>query len=327
MKRFTAVLSGVALAMGLSSAAWAADVTIKLGHIAEPVHPYGQGADYFAKKVAEKSNGAIEVKVFPSSQLGGQKELIEGLVYGSIDMALVGTAVLGQFQPQISIFDLPFLFEDRTHAYKSLDSVGMDIGKNLEPRGVKLLGYMENGIRHLTNNVHAVKSPADLDGLKIRVMTNKIYIEMMKSLGASPTPMAFGELYTAMQQGVVDGQENPSAHIFTKRFFEVQKYASLTAHAYAPEPVVISMITWNKLNADQQAVVQAAATEAIAWQRDLSTRQDDDYWAKIKATGKMEVLEVDRSKFAAATQPVYAEFASVVGQDNLDKIAALKAGN
>lgn len=133
-------------------------------------------------------------------------------------MALVGTAVLGQFQPQISIFDLPFLFENREHAYKSLDTVGMDIGKALEPKGIKLLGFMENGIRHLTNNVREVKTPADMKGLKIRVMTNQVYISMMKALGASPTPMAFGELYSAMQQGTVDGQENPSAHIWTKDF-------------------------------------------------------------------------------------------------------------
>jgi len=208
-------------------------LVIKLGHIADPSHPYAKGAEHFAQLVAEKSGGSIEVKVFPSSQLGGQKELIEGLVYGTVDMALVGTAVLGQFQPQVSVFDLPFLFKDREYAYKSLDSVGMDIGKELEKNGIKLLGYMENGIRHLTNDIHEVVTPADMKGLKIRVMTNQIYIAMMKSLGASPTPMAFGELYSAMQQGVVDGQENPSAHIWTKRFFEVQKYASLTAHAYA----------------------------------------------------------------------------------------------
>ena len=323
MNRITTILSGAVFAFGVSSAAVAADVVLKLGHIAEPVHPYGQGADYFAKKVAEKSSGAIEVKVFPSSQLGGQKELIEGLVFGTVDMALVGTAVLGQFQPQISIFDLPFLFKDRAHAYRSLDSVGMDLGKALEPRGIKLLGYMENGIRHLTNNVREVKTPADLNGLKIRVMTNKIYIEMMKALGASPTPMAFGELYSAMQQGTVDGQENPSAHIFTKRFFEVQKYASLTAHAYAPEPVLISMMAWKKMNDGQRKIVAEAAKEAVDWQRALSERQDSEYWDKIRATGKMAITEVDRSKFAEATKPVYAKFEKVVGADNLKKIAEL----
>ncbi|MBG0776097.1 MAG: DctP family TRAP transporter solute-binding subunit [Desulfovibrionaceae bacterium] len=323
MKRLTAIVVALLLAVAFVVPAQA-KVVLKLGHIAEPVHPYGKGAEKFAELVAQKSGGEIEVRVFPSSQLGGQKDLVEGLIYGTVDMALVGTAVLGQFQPQISLFDLPFLFKDRAHAFASLDSVGMDLGKPMEAKGIKLLGYMENGIRHMTNNVRPVKTPEDMKGLKIRVMNNKIYVEMMKALGASPTPMAFGELYSAMQQGTVDGQENPSAHIWTKRFFEVQKYASLTAHAYAPEPVLISMMAWGKLNAEQKAIVQQAATEAVAWQRELSAAQDQEYWDKIKATGQIEVIEVDREPFQKATKPVYAMFADVVGQDNIDKVEALK---
>lgn len=324
MKRLVVVISVFMLVVAMSVPAFAGGVVLKLGHIAEPVHPYGQGAEKFAELVKEKSGGEIIVKVFPSSQLGGQKDLIEGLIYGTVDMALVGTAVLGQFQPQISIFDLPFLFQDREHAYKSLDSVGMDLGKALEPKGIKMLGYMENGIRHLTNNVREVKTPADMQGLKIRVMTNKIFIAMMKSLGASPTPMAFGELYSAMQQGTVDGQENPSAHIWTKRFFEVQKYASKTAHAYSPEPLVMSMISWSRLTPKQQNIIMAAAKDAIDWQRELSTKKDQEYWKLIEETGKIKIIEVDRELFKEATKPVYEEFAPVVGQENIDRINALK---
>lgn len=323
MIRFAKLLTVAMLVACLAVPAFAGKVVLKLGHIAEPVHPYGQGAEKFAELVSEKSGGEMEVRVFPSSQLGGQKDLVEGLIYGTVDMALVGTAVLGQFQPQISIFDLPFLFNDRPHAYASLDSVGMDLGKALEPKGIKLLGYMENGIRHLTNNVRPVHTPADMAGLKIRVMNNKVFVEMMKALGASPTPMAFGELYSAMQQGTVDGQENPSAHIWTKRFFEVQKYASLTAHAYSPEPVLISMAAWSRMTPAQQDILKAAAVESIAWQRALSEKQDQEYWDKIKATGQIEVIEVDRSAFKQATLPVYKQFADVVGQDNIDKIAEL----
>ncbi len=326
MKRLTSILGTCLLAAALSGPAFAApSVVIKLGHIAEPEHPYGKGADQFAKLVAEKSGGDIEVKVFPNSQLGGQKDLIEGLVFGSVDMALVGSAALGQFQPKISLFDLPFLFDDRPHAFRSLDTVGMEIGQALEPRGIKLLGYMENGIRHMTNNVRPIKTPEDMKGLKIRVQTNKIHIEMIKALGASPTPMDLSELYSAMQQGTVDGQENPSAHIYTKRFYEVQKYASLTAHAYAPEPMLISMISWKKLTPKQQKIVQDAANESVAWQRKVSEDEDNDYWNKIKATGKMEVIEVDRKAFQEATKPVIAMFAKTVGQDNIDKVDALRA--
>lgn len=320
-RRFKTLLAAIALAV--SGSALSATV-IKLGHIAESTNPYGKGADYFAELVKKKSNGDIEVKVFPSSTLGTQKELIEGLIYGTVDMTLTGTAELGTFQPQMAIFDMPFLFKDRDHAYRALDTVGMELGKPLEGKGIKLLGYMENGIRHMTDNVRPIKTPADMKGLKIRVMNNKVYVEMVKSLGASPTPMALAELYSAMQAGVVDGQENPSAHIYTKRFYEVQKYASLTGHAYAAEPVLISMATWKKLTPAQQAIIQSAATEAIAWQRKLSADEDSEFWDKIRKTGKMEVIEVDRKPFQEATLPVYKQLAKTVGQDNLDKIKALE---
>ena len=239
-------------------------------------------------------------------------------------MTLTSTAELGTFQPQMALFDMPFLFKDRKHAFAALDTVGMDLAKALEPKGLKMLGYMENGIRHMTNNVREVKTPADMKGLKMRVMNNKVYIEMMKSLGASPTPMAFSELYSALQQGTIDGQENPSAHIYTKRFFEVQRYASLTGHAYAPEPMLISMATWKKLTPQQQAVIQQAANEAIAWQRKLAEKEDLEFWNKIKATGKMKVTTVDRRLFIEATKDVYKKLAPTVGQANIDRVRALE---
>ncbi len=298
-------------------------MVLKLGHIGDPGHPYSKGADYFAELISKKSNGKIIIKNYHSSQLGDQKTLIEGLVYGTIDMALVGTAALGQFQPQISLFDLPFLFEDLDHAYKSLDTVGMDLGKPLEAKGIKLLGYMENGVRHMTNNVRPIKSPADVKGLKIRVQTNKIHVAMIKAMGGSPTPMSLGELYTAMQQGAVDGQENPAAHIFTQRYYEVNKYASRTAHCYAPEPVLISMVKWNQFPQNVKDLFVSCANEAIAWQRKLSSDNDENLWNQIKATGKMEVIEVDRKPFMAATASLYEEFADSVGRDNLAKVKAL----
>jgi tripartite ATP-independent transporter DctP family solute receptor len=304
MKKVFGTLGVIALSLVLSGPVAAATV-LKLGHIAEPSNPYGQGADHFAQLVKEKSKGDIEVQVFPSSQLGTHKELIEGLIYGTVDMMLAGTAELGTFQPEVGLFDMPFLFKDRASAYKVLDSVGMELAKPLEAKGVKLLGYMENGIRHMTNNVRPIKTPEDVKGLKIRVQNNKTYIELIKSMGGSPTPMALAELYSAMQAGVVDGQENPSAHIYTKRFYEVQKYASLTGHSYAGEPVLIGVAAWKKLKPEQQAIIQEAATESIAWQRKLSEAEDTGFWDKIKATGKIEVIEVDKKPFQDATEVCY----------------------
>jgi len=320
----TAVLVLLVAVMLSQAFAQYPSMVLKLGHIADPSHPYAQGAVKFSELVKQKTGGKVDIQVFASSQLGDQKTLIEGLIYGTIDMALVGTAALTQFQPQMGIFDLPFLFDDRDHAYRSLDTVGMDIGKALEPKGIKLLGYMENGIRHLTNNVREVKTPDDMKGLKIRVQTSKIFIEMMKALGASPTPMSLDELYSAMQSGTVDGQENPSAHIYTQRYYEVQKYASLTAHAYAPEPVLISMAKWKSLPAAVQKAILDSAAEAIAWQRELSAKSDEELWDKIKATGKMKVTEVNRKPFQDATAKVIEMFADSVGRDNLKKINDLR---
>lgn len=324
MKFRSRLISTLVLSLALSAPAMASSVVLKLGHIAEATNPYAMGADKFAELVKQKSKGDIEIKVFPSSQLGTQKELIEGMIYGTVDMTLTGTAELGTFQPQMALFDMPFLFKDRAHAYRSLDAVGMEMAKPLEAKGIKLLGYMENGIRHMTNNTRPIKTPADMNGLKIRVMNNKVYVEMMKSLGASPTPMALAELYSAMQVGVVDGQENPSAHIFTKRFYEVQKYASLTGHAYAAEPVLMSMMSWKKLTPDQQTIIQSSATEAIAWQRKFAEDEDSQFWDKIKKTGKMEVIAVDRKPFMDATESIYKNLAKTVGQQNIDKVKALE---
>ncbi len=317
------MLSAIALSLAISGAATAATV-LKLGHIAESTHPYGKGADHFAELVKQKSKGEIEVKVFPSSSLGTQKELIEGMIYGTVDMTLTGTAELGTFQPQIGVFDMPFLFKDRAHAFKALDTIGMELAKPLEAKGIKLLGYMENGIRHITNNVRPIKTPADMKGLKIRVQNNKVYVEMIKALGASATPMALAELYSGMQAGVVDGQENPSAQIYTKRFYEVQKYASLTGHSYAAEPFLISMATWKKLSPEHKALIESAATEAIAWQRKQAEKEDSELWDKIRKTGKMEVITVDRKPFVEATASVYKDLAKTVGQENIDKIRALE---
>jgi len=297
---------------------------LKLGHIADPAKPYAIAAEKFAELVNEKTNGDVEIQIFPSSQLGNQRDLIEGLIFGTLDMTLTSTAVLGNFLPKIAIFDLPFLFRDTNHAYKALDTIGMEIGKELEPKGLKLLAYFENGIRHLTNNVRPVKKPEDMKGLKIRVMEQKIYIEMMKALGANPTPMAFGELFTAMQQGTVDGQENPVSHIWTKRFFEVQKYISLTGHVYAAEPLLVSMITWNKLPVDVQEAIMLSAAEATSWHRAQCVASDEDMWEKVIASGLTEVIEVDKEPFRLATAGVWALFEDQVGKENMDAIVNLK---
>jgi tripartite ATP-independent transporter DctP family solute receptor len=316
-----------ALLLLSATVASAAPVTFKLGHIADPKNPYAQGAEKFAELVKEKTNGSVVVEVFPSSQLGNQRDLVEGLTFGTVDMTLTSTAVFGNFVPEMGVFDLPFLFRDVQHAYKALDTVGMEIAKQGESRGIKTLAMMENGVRHMTNSKHPIKEPKDMKGLKIRVMEQPVYIEMMKLLGASPTPMAFSEIYTALEKGVIDGQENPLAHIWTSRFFEVQKFISLTGHTYSAEPVLISMIAWNKLSPEQQKAITDAATEAAAWQRDLCRKLEGDYKEKITASGKSAINDdVDLKAFAEATKPTWQIFARKHknGQKIIDQIVNTK---
>ena len=312
-----------ALVLGIAVAANAADFVFKLGHIADPENPYAKGAEKFAQLVKEKTGGKVEIQVFPSSQLGNQRDLVEGTQFGTIDFTMTSTAVLGNFLPQVAVFDLPFIFRDVQHAYKAFDTVGMEIAQKLQ--GMKLLAYYENGVRHMTNSKHPIRKPEDMKGLKIRVMEQPIYIEMMKALGANPTPMAFGELFTALQQGVVDGQENPAAHIYTARFFEVQKYISLTGHTYSAEPMLVSLTAWNKLPKDLQDKVQEAANESRDWQRDLCRQLEEGYWKKIQESGKSEInRDVDMKAFADATRGVWTKFEQKVGRENIEKIVATK---
>lgn len=308
-----------------SSISMAAPVTLKLGHIAEPENPYGQGADHFAKLVKERSNGEIDIKVYPSSQLGNQRDLVEGLGLGTVDMTLTGTAVLGNFIPEVAVFDLPFIFRDVNHAYKALDTVGMELAKKGEDRGMITLAIWENGVRHMTNNKRPIKTPEDMKGLKMRVMEQPVYIEMMKALDASPTPMAMSELYTALQKGVIDGQENPLAHIATKRFNEVQKHLSLTGHTYASEPLLISKMAWDKLTPEQQQIVKQAAEDTRDWQRQLCRDLEGKFLQQIKDAGTTEVIEViEKEPFAQATKPAWDSYAKRFGDKNIKAIQEIK---
>ncbi len=319
------IFSSLVLLLLSASLCFAAPVTLKLGHIAEPENPYGQGADHFAKLVKERTNGEVEIKVYPSSQLGNQRDLVEGLTFGTVDMTLTGTAVMGNFVPEVSIFDLPFIFRDVQHAYKALDTVGMELCKKGESRGMITLAIWENGVRHMTNNARPIRKPEDMKGLKFRVMEQPVYIEMMRALGASPTPMAMSELYTALQKGVIDGQENPLAHIATKRVYEVQKFISLSGHTYAAEPLLVSASAWKKLSPAQQEIVRKAAEDTRDWQRQLCRDLEGKFLQTILDSGKSQVNDdVDKAAFAQATRGVWDTYVKRFGDANIKAIQAIQ---
>ncbi len=303
----------------------AAPVTMKLGHIAEPENPYGMGADHFAQLVKERTNGQVDIQVFPSSQLGNQRDLVEGVIFGTIDMTLTGTAVMGNFVPEVSVFDLPFIFRDVQHAYKALDSVGMELCKLGEKQGMITLAIWENGVRHMTNSKRPVRTPEDMKGLKVRVMEQPVYIEKMKVLGARHTPMAMRAHYTALQKGVVDGQENPLSMIATKRFDEVQKYISLTGHTYAPEVVLVAAASMAKLSPEQQEIVRQAAIETRDWQRQLCRDLESKFAETIVQRGNAVINDdVDKAAFMKATAPVYKLYTDKFGDASIKAIQAIQ---
>ncbi|MGB5985134.1 MAG: TRAP transporter substrate-binding protein [Desulfobacterales bacterium] len=301
---WVSVIGLLLVGLALAPASYAKTI-LKLGTSTQPSHIYNLAAEHFGKIVAEKSGGEIEVQVFPAAQLGSERDMVEGLQLGSLEMTLTSTGPMGNFVPQVKLFNLPFLFKDRESCYRVLDGeIGTQIADRFVKVGIRSLGWYENGFRNITNSKVAVNAPADMAGLKIRVMEDDVFILTMKALGASPLPMAFGELYTALEQKTVDAQENPLAVIHSSRFFEVQKHLAMTGHFYSPAVLLISEMTWQKLTPEQQKIVIEAATEARDYERELSLKADQELEAACKAEG-MEITHPDKAPFAEAVAAVY----------------------
>jgi TRAP-type transport system periplasmic protein len=286
----------------------AQEYTFRVGHTNPSDHYYQYGLELFGEKVAEKTDGKVEILVFPADQLGGQRQEVEGCTFGTHDMVLTSTMVLSNFEPTIGVFDMPFIFSNREHAYIVADGeIGDEVAAKLEPVGLKLLAYWENGFRYITNSVRPIVVPEDIKGLKIRVPESPVFLDTFTTLGAAATPMAFGEVFSALQLGTVDGQENPAGHVIVNAFYEVQDYISLTGHFYTYEPLVMSKALFDSLPADIQQALLESAAEAGDWERQASLEFDEDSLEQIEEVG-MEILEVDKPAFKKAVQPVYDKY-------------------
>lgn len=286
---------------------------IKVSTTTQPTHIYNVGLEHFAKLVKEKTNGELEVQIFPAAQLGSERDAVEGLQLGTLEMTLTSTGPLGNFIPEIKLLNLPFLFKDRDEAYKILDGkIGTGIADKFPAIGIRSLGWYENGFRHITNNVRPINSMKDMAGIKIRVMEDSLFISTMKALGASPLPMAFGELYTALEQGTVDAQENPLVNIDASRFYEVQKHLAITGHFYSPAMLLVSEIFYQSLTPAQQKALAEAATLARDFERNLSIEGDKTTEAKLASKG-MTVTHPDKAEFVRAVAPVYKAAAKDIG--------------
>mgnify|MGYP003587796940 CR=1 FL=1 len=285
--------------------------------------PYAISARTFKELVEKKTQGKVDVKLYPNSQLGGERDAIEGISLGTIDMGVITNAPISGFVPQFQILDLPFIFKDAAQAYKVLDGeFGKSLLKRLEARGIIGLGFSEGGFRHMLNNVRPIKTPDDVKGIKFRVMENPTYIGMFKALGSNPTPMAWGETFTAVQQKTIDGLEIPIPVIYQNKYFEVTKYLSLTNHTYSPLIFMISKKTWDKLPADVQKAVADSVTEAIPLQRAKNAKNIEELMKELKTKG-MAINPVDSpDAFKEKVKPLYKEFEGKIGKDVMDAFFA-----
>lgn len=322
MKKIVKVLMIAVVAICLSGvSASAAEYVLKAGDGVQKAHPTHIGLLKLAELVKERTNGKVEIKVFGDRQLGEEREMVEGLQFGTVDIAVVSTGVLGGFIGEITVLDLPFIFKDSAHAYRVFDGpIGQELLGKFDKIGIKGLAIWENGWRHLTTK-KPIKSPADLKGLKLRTMPNEIHMAAFKALGAGPIPMAWGEVYTSLDQGVIDAQENPITVIYTNSLWEVQKYVTLTGHVYGPHPVLMSKKTLKKLPKDLAKIVIDTAKEVSSYQRQVSQDLEKKQMELLKEKG-MVINTVDKKPFMTQSRPAYKMFTDKYGSHLVDEIVA-----
>jgi len=319
---FVVMVLVLVLVLGLGMVSMAAEYTINAGIGLNDKSAQYKSLEFFKELVEKNSGGRISVELYHSSQLGDDREMMEALQMGIQEMTCPSTAPIAPFINGFKVFDLPFLFPTNEAADYVLDGpVGQGLLKQLEDIGIIGLAYWENGYRQLTNSVRAVATPEDVKGLKIRTMENPIHLAAWRALGANPTPMAFGELFSAMQQGVVDGQENPWGTIYLQNFFEVQDYSTDTGHVYSPFVLMISKKFWDKLPEDLQAVVRDAAQKSKMHNRKLNRAMNAEYLEELKKVMDVTILTPEqRAAFQEAVQPVYDQFSEEIGPELIEAV-------
>ncbi|WP_280546864.1 MULTISPECIES: TRAP transporter substrate-binding protein [unclassified Halomonas] len=309
------------LAMGALSAQ--AAQTINLGHTLSDSSHYSVGADAFKETLERLSDGEFEVVEHPSGALGGERAMIEGLQIGTVDVVITSTGPLGNFVPQTYVLDLPFLFKDYDQARCVLDGeIGQDLLDKMSEHDLVGLAWSENGFRHMTNSKRPVKTPADAEGLKVRTMENKVHMEAFEQMGVHPTPMAFPEVFTALQQGTVDGQENPITVIVATKFWEVQDYLSLTGHVYSPAAVLGSPILLDGLSEEQRGWFEQAAEASAAATREEVSRLERDGVELLREKGMTVETDIDKAPFQEAVKPAYQIYTDQYGSEMLDRVRA-----
>ncbi|NYT75930.1 DctP family TRAP transporter solute-binding subunit [Alcaligenaceae bacterium] len=325
-KLFCSALMGAGLTM-LATApgqVFAAEkLVLKAGHAASTTNTGHLALEHLGKELAQKTDGRITLEIFPNSQLGSERELVESIQLGNVDMTFVSSAVLGNFNKEFFALDIPFLFKDRSSVYRVLDGeIGQGLLDSLDKVGIKGLAYWENGFRQLTNNKKVIRTPEDLAGMKMRTMENEVHIAAWKAEGANPAPLAFGELFTALQQGTFDAQEGPINLFYDMKFYEVQKYISKTNHVYSPWPVLINPDIYNSMSTEDQKILQQAVQDTTAYQRDLARKADEKAEAAMPMVTFTELTPTELEAFSSKMGPIQESVKKKAGAGIVDKIIA-----
>jgi len=322
------VLLGILL-LSISAVSMADPVVIKFSHVVAPDTPKGKAADKFKQMVEERSKGAMKVEVYPNSQLYKDREELEALQLGAVQLLAPSMAKFGPMGArEFELFDLPYIFPNKETLYRTMDGVvGKRLFSKLETKGIVGLAYWDNGFKQMSANkpMHKV---ADFNGLKLRIQSSKVLDAQMKALGAMPQVMAFSEVYTALQQGVVDGTENPLSNIYTQKMHEVQKHMTLSDHGYLGYAVITNKKFWDGLTEDQRKLISQAMKEATIYERSIAQQEGDDSLGKIRAAKTTEIYtltEAERAEWMKALLPVHKEFESVVGKENLQEVYDIAA--
>ncbi|RCS22807.1 C4-dicarboxylate ABC transporter substrate-binding protein [Phyllobacterium salinisoli] len=324
MKAFIKTI-GLSAALMLGAAIPAsADAELKLAHAAPESDLQQTLSVFFKEEVEARSNGSIKVSIFPAGQLGNDAQMIDGARSGIIDIAMSGLNNFTGLVPQAGVFELPFIFPTRDIAYKVLDGeIGAGISAEFTQHGLMVLGYPENGYRNITNKRGPIKKPEDLAGLQMRVNNSRALNDMFALFGANPQQIPVAELYTALETGVVDAQDHPVGIVVSFKFNEVQKYLSLTQHAYSPLALVINDQKFKGLSAEEQKIVTEVAKEAIAKQRDLNVSKEEEMIASLEKDGMAVNRDVDAAAFQEKVRPVWDGFIQANGDELVNKIVEL----
>jgi len=292
------ILVSTAVVASMSATLFGADFVLKFSHVVSENTPKGKAANFFEKRLEELSKGRIDVQVYPNSQLYKDKEVLKALKLNSAQMACPSFSKFTKTVPQLALFDLPFLFRDMEHVHKVQDGeVGQKLKDLVSAKGFVVLDYWDNAFKQITSSKKAILMPQDAKGQKFRIMSSKVLEEQFKAVGAIPQVMPFSEVYSALQQGVIDGQENTNSNIYTKKFYEVQKYMTVSNHGYLGYLVVMSKKFWDSLPKDLQEAVKQAMKEATAKEREWAAELDKEQFNKIqeyaKKTGKLKIYHLN----------------------------------